>query len=472
MNNHKNTQSEQDEFFDAPSPSFAGQEDDLNRGRYALNIPSRNKKRGKIKIGHVFLSLGIAVGSFFAGYFTYAGLLDKEMRSLIHAKQAIDQMYYMPIDNETFYGVVFDAINHQLLDPYSAYMTVDEYSAFTQEATGKWSGLGLTFSTKDENGQDQMLITRVSGNSPAEAKGILEGDKIVGFGQSAESCKDSVSFTEFSAFLEGYDADQEFVLKIRSGEQTSVITIAKTAFVENYVFYRSQTTAYSFVGEKATEQTPTGNVLSTLPNDTAYIRLTQFHGSAAEQFASTMSVFKQENKKNLVLDLRGNGGGYMNILCDIAAYFCKNTNDKKPLVAVAIDKDGKEEGYKASKNVYREYFSEDSRICVLADSSSASASECLLGAMIDHGAITYSDICLSQRNGVAKTFGKGIMQMTFPFGIGKTDAIKLTTARICWPVTKNCIHDRGILPTDGAKEIEESYQKDAEIISAITALGL
>lgn len=452
----------QEQFFDAPTKN--------NGGMYATNEKNIQNKQGKIKVGYIFGAIGIALASFLGGYFTYGSRLDEGMRSLINVKTAINQNYYTEIDDEQFYGVIFDAVNNQLLDPYSGYMTADEYAALNESATGKWSGLGLTFSTQDENGQPQMLIIKVSGNSPAEAQGILEGDKIVGFGKTQQEVTDSVVFDEFSVFLQGVQADEPFVLKILSGEQTRMVTIAKTAFIESYVFYRSQTTAYSFGGANATEIKEVNNPLAALDKDTAYIRLTQFNGGAASQFAATMSLFKQENKKNLILDLRANGGGYLDILCEIASYFCKSSAESKPLVAISIDKNGNEENFTATGNLYKDYFVDDSRICVLADSSSASASECLLGTMLDYQAIGYQDICLSKRGGVAKTYGKGIMQITYPFGLGTTDAIKLTTARICWPISKNCIHDRGILPEDGAKVIEENYQKDAELIAAIAAL--
>lgn len=463
--------SQLDEFFDEPT-SDLDEKMQNQGGRVALNENLPPKRKEKVKVGTVLLAVGIALVSFLGGYFTHWGLLDAEMRSLINVKRAIDQNYYTEIDNDTFYGALFDVINDKLLDSYSKYMTADEYAAVNESATGKWSGLGLTFLTEDELGQEQMRIIKVSGNSPAERLGIMEGDEVVGFGAVDGEMIESRSFDAFLAFTQAYNQGEAFCVRIMSGEQSRVVTITKETFVENYVFYRSNTTAYGFGGENATEIKTLNNSLAALGQDTAYIRLTQFNGGAATQFASTMSVFKQENKKNLILDLRANGGGYLDVLCEIAAYFCKDTSEKQPAVALAVNKDGVEQAYTAKKNVYSEYFSSDSRICVLADASSASASECLLGAMLDYKTIGYADICLSQRGGVAKTFGKGIMQMTYPFGLVNTDAIKLTTSRICWPISKNCIHDRGILPEDGTKTVAENYQKDVELVAAIAALGL
>ena len=158
----------------------------------------------------------------------------------------------------------------------------------------------------------------------------------------------------------------------------------------------------------------------------------------------------------------------MDILEDIASYFCKNAKSDNPVVAIA-DYGKRKEKFKAATNAYDLYFAADSRIMVLADSNTASASEALMGCMIDYGATEYGDICLSERNGVAKTYGKGIMQTTFPVLIND-GAIKLTTAEIKWPVSGNCIHGRGILPEDGTKTVEQDYTADAEIVAAIERL--
>jgi carboxyl-terminal processing protease len=441
----------------------------LQGGMVALNVQNQPKKQGNVKVGHVLLAVGIALVGFVGGFFTHRGMLDEEMRALIKVKTAIDKNYYTEIDNDTFYGAIFDTVNNQLLDPYSQYMSADEYAEFKKAATGKWSGIGLTFVTVDENGNEQMQITKISGNSPAERLGLLEGDKVIGFGATEESVTDSQSFAEFSLFLQDYEAGQEFVLKILSGEQTRLVTIAKEEFVENYVFYRSNTTAYTFEGAEATQLKAMDNALSALGTDTAYIRLTQFNGNADKEFDKAMSQFKADGKKNLVLDLRGNGGGYLDIAQEIAKYFCKTATQNKPIIAVANYGEYNEK-FKAKGNEYYEYFSNDSKICVLADSSSASASECLLGCMLDYGTISYGDICLSFRDGVAKTYGKGIMQTTYPLGLVNSDAVKLTTAKICWPLSGTCIHDRGILPADGTKTVEESQEKDVEIINALNVL--
>jgi C-terminal processing protease CtpA/Prc len=247
-----------------------------------------------------------------------------------------------------------------------------------------------------------------------------------------------------------------------------VVEIAKESYVENYVFYRTATTAYRFEGNKALTMVEKGEPLACLDAQTAYIRLTEFNGAAAGEFQKAMSQFRKDNMQNLVLDLRGNGGGFLNIMQDIAAYFCKNSKAKNPLAAVADYGEYKQD-FRANGNYYGDYFNEDSRICVLADSESASASECLIGCMVDYGAVSYGDICLTERNGVAKTYGKGIMQTTIPLIFGG-DAVKLTSAVIRWPISNHCIHGRGILPEDGALVVAETGDFDGEIAASVAKL--
>jgi carboxyl-terminal processing protease len=238
--------------------------------------------------------------------------------------------------------------------------------------------------------------------------------------------------------------------------------------VENYVFYRTHDQSYAFTGSKATELVERGAPLTCLGEDTAYIRFVQFGGEAADAFAQVMSLFKQEGKKHLVLDLRDNGGGYLDIMQGIAKYFTKNTTENRPLAVIA-DYGEIQKGFNAKGNLYNDYFTEDSHIYVLADNGTASASECLIGFMVDYGAVDFSDICLIERNGAAKTYGKGIMQTTFLMGV-TGDAIRLTTAEIRWPVSNRSIHDRGVLPEDGAKSAPANHYGDGEIESALTTL--
>ena len=431
-------------------------------------LPDTSSTTPKRKKGrYILLTVFLSVLTFFCGLGTGWAILGEKTRSFLKVRYLLQHNYYEEIDDETLYDVVFNAINSQLLDDYSKYMTEEEYAAVLQSNAGAQSGTGLSFYKKDVE-KGLLRIARVAGNSPAEAAGMQAGNIIVGVGATETAIEACDTFAKLSALMQPFKAGEEFCVKVNNNGEEEIYKVAKKAFTENYVFYRSATTAYRFTGDQAQTLTAAGEPLAALPADTAYICLTQFNGGAAEQFAKAMGVFREENKKNLVLDLRNNGGGSMAILCEIAAYFCKTATDKEPIIAFA-DYGEKVTAYRADENLYDSYFQKDSRVCVLANHNSASASEALMGSMIDYNATRYEDICLTEENGVAKTYGKGIMQTTIPLGIS-SDALKITTAKILWPKSSNCIHQRGVLKEDGTKSAAQKDSFEEELQDCIKAL--
>ena len=452
-----------DEGFATPSPQKPSKNPYVN-GDFPADVKTEQKRS---RVAQYISAIAVAICAFLFGLLLGQAFVEPEMRALMRVKNKIQKEYYQEISDEAFYDAVYKAINENLLDEYSYYMSAEEYSATTEEGKGKRSGVGLVFRTADAVGNPQMYITRVCGNSPAENAQIRDGGYLTGFGDKETEIRDSVIFDEFADYLSGKADGENFYVRIRTGEESKIYSLMKSEYVESYAFYRSKTTAYGFGGKDATEMVEKGEPLASLPDDTAYIRLVQFNGAAATEFASLMKTFRQEGKKNLILDLRGNGGGYLDIMLKIAAYFCKDSADNKPVVAIA-DYGDHRESFSAAGNYYDDYFSKDSRICVLADNATASASECLIGCMLDYGTIAYGDLCLIERDGVAKTYGKGIMQTTYPLVLGG-GAVKLTTAEILWP-KGNCINGRGVLPMDGALTAAEKENADAEIAAALEVL--
>ncbi len=425
----------------------------------------RRKKEGKIRWWHVITAVCIAVFAFFGGYVVCMGTLDGEIRTLLSVKKSIQKDYYKEVTDEDFYRAVFGGINDDLLDAYSEYMTPEEYAEVLKEMEGSRSGVGLVF---QGSGEDSLRIIRVCGNSPAENAGIAAGEKILRCGKAEDSLVACATFDEFSALIQAYAEGEEFCIGVEGASGERVVKISKQAYVENYVFYRTSTESYAFTGEEATELTQKGAPMEYLPADTAYVRLIQFTGNAAKEFDGAMAKFKVGGKKNLILDLRENGGGYLDIMQSVSSYFCKNSTEKKPIVAIADYGDRMVE-YRATGNLYGEYFAQDSQIFVLADSGTASASECLIGCMLDYGAVAYGDICLVERYGEARTFGKGIMQETKLVNFLEGDALKLTTAEIRWP-KGNSIHGRGVLPEDGAKVAKQNTNFEEETKGALAML--
>ncbi len=281
----------------------------------------------------------LAVGVFCAGYFTYYFSLDDSIRTLIWMKNKIDAKYYEEISEEDFLDAALDGING-LLDSYSTCYTPDEYLSAASSMAGHKEGLGLTFLTGVG-----LLVYRVSGNSPAEESGIQEGTYLVGYALAGESVQEATSYNDFAAFLAEIPADTAFTVvfaETAQGDNSVTYTICKSEYTENYAFYRSSDSAYRFTGEDALTETAYDGAIPALGGDTAYIRLNQFAGNAAEQVEMCLEIFKREGKTNLILDLRNNGGGSMSVLEDIAAFFMKDATSNSAVVAVAKYKSGSE----------------------------------------------------------------------------------------------------------------------------------
>ena len=181
-----------------------------------------------------------------------------------------------------------------------------------------------------------------------------------------------------------------------------------------------------------------------LSAETAYVCFTQFEGDAAEQMESALDFMKERGRSKLILDLRDNGGGYMDILTKIAAMLVYNGGQGNFLVAYADAKTG---GIPFNTSAYN-YKDHIEEIVVLADENTASASECLIGVLASYGENFSLDNLVTIKNakGVGKTYGKGIMQTTYQLISG--GAFKLTTARVLWPDKKTCIHGVGIIPPE------------------------
>ena len=181
---------------------------------------------------------------------------------------------------------------------------------------------------------------------------------------------------------------------------------------------------------------------------------------------------KENGRTNLIIDLRGNGGGYMDVFVEIASYLLKDAGAGAQKVAYAKFKSGATVSYSASRSNYSTYFTAESRVSVLADEYTASASECLIGALVDYKTIAFSDIYLHENeNGVAKTYGKGIMQTHYENSTGAT--LKLTSAEIFWPKSNKTIHDVGVTAKgDGAIAIKSSLLPDQNDGFLQEAIGL
>lgn len=420
----------------------------------------------------VVVAVITAIGMFFAGFFT-GRIKDPDTAALDFIYKTYKK-YYLEADDDAI-----EIMARSILDQYSQYYTREQYEELKKISSGVRGGIGISFF---DNSEGKVEVYTVLGNSPAEKAGIKAGATVDGVKKSADEDFTPVADrTQLSDFISALDLDEEFSLKVTYKGETADYTLARREYRESYVYYADATGYYRFQGN--------GDALSigtyaaedpiTFPSGTAYIKYTAFNGTAkgvagsAGQIETVMKKFKENGNTRLILDLRGNGGGYMEICEDVSAYFVGADENSYSLIATAEykkDKNGKgkTETFKSAPIVYGNYNYE--QIVVLADENTASASEVLIGAMLSYDERNVVKVVLAASQGrdtddnvvdVYKSYGKGIMQTTFPntFGGG---AIKLTTAKLYWPnEDKTCIHGLGI--AKGTTPYDDKIETPAKV---------
>ena len=434
------------------------------------------------KIGIAAAAIAVAAVIFFAGFYVSRLTLDGGIRSLLWFKQMIDREYIDDIADEDFWQAAIDGAE-SLLDRYSAYYTKEEYDVIVNSNQGIKTGTGLSFFSNSNK------IVSVAVNSPVFFTGkVRAGMYVTGIGDSEQSVQDTFtaegggySYAALSTLFANYGEDQEVCLRL-SGEsptQTqgcSYVTVRLETYTESYVLYAADGRAYANL--KTGEQIVWTDVSDYVDVDEqvtegAYLSLSGFYGNAAADFGRALEQYRADGESTLLLDLRNDGGGDVEVMCGIASYLLRDAKSEDAIVMTAQYGNGKEEIFRAAGNEYANYL-QGSRVYVAANRNTASASEALLGAMISYGTLEYGDIYITDTvgDGNASTYGKGIMQATY-YNPLLEEAVKLTTAKIYWP-NGTCIHGVGITTADGAlaspAQTFADY-KDPELTNILAAIA-
>ena len=288
---------------------------------------------------------------------------------------------------------------HQL-DPHSAYIPADELQASNEPLEGNFDGIGIEFHLQNDT---IMVVTAISGG-PSDALGIQAGDRIVKVnGKNVANIH--ITSTQVMQALRG------------SGGTKVKVTISRYGQLTDYMITRGKIPIYSV------------DVSYMLNPQTGYIKVSHFGEHTYEEYLEGFMKLKELGMKNLVLDLRGNPGGYLKTAIQLADEFLP---DKK-LIVYTEGRSRPKEKYLATS---RGYF-EDGSLVVLIDEGSASASEIVSGAVQD-----WDRAILVGR----RSFGKGLVQEQSEFPDGS--AIRLTIARYFTP-TGRCIQ----------KPYEDNYEQ-------------
>ncbi len=414
---------------------------------------------------------------FAAAAFTAGCLLNQTSREWFF--ETIEKNYYFGFDGkeEELTDTPLNEIADRYLDRYSEYYTAEQYAQAVSSNAGSKSGIGISYSFVESKG---VFIHTVLGNSPAYKSGLCAGEWLAG-GEIKGVKKEFSNSAAFQEFINGAADGEAFSLTATDGRVYE--NIAKAEYIASYTTLYTNSSQWYFSdaadGGLCSYQKQTAE-MDFLPDGFGYISISQFYGTAAKEFAILVEKFNAANCTSMIIDLRSDGGGYVELMQYIAGAFAEG--QEKPAM-YSEDKRGNREVYYCKQASENQRVAKDTKIYVLANSGTASASEALMGALICYGVLDYENIYLSdygedytawlnetgQDIKTAQTYGKGIMQSTFVKRDTK-EALKLTTAQIYWPDGKTCIHDKGITAADGCKKVPADWvmtKGDPELRAAV-----
>lgn len=299
----------------------------------------------------------------------------------------------------------------QSLDPHSAYMTADERKRMNEPLEGNFEGIGVEFNIMS----DTIRIMNVIAGGPSENAGLHTGDRIVKV--------DDKPFT-------GKTITGSVVMKTLRGKGGTRVKLSLkrpgTASLVDIGITRGTVPIYSI------------DAAYLLNKNVGYIKLSRFAATSYDEYLQAFKKLKEKGMQKLILDLRGNGGGYLNIAVALADEFLS----KGKLIVYTKGRSVKHGGEKFTATAGGEF--EDNTLAVLIDENSASASEIIAGAIQDND----RGLLIGRRS-----FGKGLVQKELELPDGS--AFRLTIARYYTP-SGRCIQR----PYD--KGAEEYYQEESD----------
>lgn len=368
------------------------------------------------KIGKVLLLIILLVGCSLGGYFLganssldnpLAGIvggdpqsqeMERIMKNVENYRKIIKRDYIFDYQDEDLETGIYKGLFAGLGDPYSEYYTKEEYDALMEDTSGSFAGIGLVVTAGEDN-----LITVVSPieGTPAARAGIRSGDKILAV--------DGVTYL-------GSELNE--ATKAMRGTPGTEVTITIRREGTGVLKNEDKTLTRAEINVKTVNA-------KLLEDQVGYVQVTQFNETTAEEFDQALRSLMDQGAEHLVLDLRNNPGG----LLDMVITMADNVLGEGKIVTT-VDKQKKEDVATSDKEHI------GIPMVVLVNEGSASASEIMTGALKDNNRA----LVLGKT-----TFGKGIVQRIYPLGAGKGGGFKLTMAEYLTPRGTH-IHEVGISP--------------------------
>ncbi len=332
-----------------------------------------------------------------------------EAWDLVHAYY-VDQ----PVDDLKLMQGAIRGMMAGLGDDHSSYMTPEEYQTATEDLSGKeYSGIGAWVDTS----QDYLTIMSTMPNSPAEAAGLKTGDQIIFVdGEDQTGIPGDVVLTKV---LGPEGTDVTLTIYRKGNDDTFDVTITRA---------------------KITVPSATAKMLE---NDIAYIQIFQFGDKTTSELRAGLKTVMAKNPKGLIIDLRGNSGGYLDTSVEVISEFIQA--DKVAIIEEFGD------GTRRELKTQSGGLATDIPLVVLVDEGSASAAEITAGAIQDYGR--------GKLVGTI-TYGKGSVQNWTPLS-NDQGAIRVTVARWLTP-NEHQINKIGITPDYTVEFTEEDIANDID----------
>lgn len=349
---------------------------------------TKNQTRFVPLLVSVGVIVGILIGSFFASHFS-----GRKLSIINTSTNKINDLFHL-IDDEYVDSVsIPDLVEKSMpeilkqLDPHSTYISAKDVEASMQDLKGSFSGIGVQFTVY----KDTVRVIKVVKGGPSEGVGLRAGDRIVNIDGKAY-VGDTITADATRNRLKGQKGSQVRLGVLRPGQKQMLSYVVTRGDVP----VKSITAAYK------------------VSESVGYIRINSFGDNTYSEFLSALAQLNTQGFRGLILDLRGNLGGYMQPAVQIANEFLP----KNRLIV-----------YTQGRKSPREDFRSDGRgsyqnlpLVVLVDETSASASEILSGALQDNDRA----MIVGRR-----TFGKGLVQVPIEFQDGSM--LRLTKARYYTP---------------------------------------
>ncbi|WP_405610756.1 S41 family peptidase [Polaribacter sp. Asnod1-A03] len=371
----------------------------------------KNKKNLPIYFS-IAVVLGIIIGISLKGNTTSMLSLTKNSSQEMKIKRLINFIEKDYVDEIDTDSLLDGAITQMLgkLDPHSVYIPKENLQAVTENMQGNFVGIGVQFRMIN----DSITVIQPIKGGPSIKAGIKAGDRILMANKDTLFGKELYS-NKVPNYLKG-KPNTKVALQIYRKSNDSIFTVNLT---RGKVNIKSVDLAYMI-------------------NDTVgYIKLDRFARNTYREFKSSLNSLMDDGMTDLVLDLRGNGGGFVDIANSIIDEFLE---DDKLIVFTKNNKNEIEKSFATSKGDF-----ENGGLYVLIDENSASASEIVAGALQDNDKGTIIG---------RRSFGKGLVQIEMDLGDGS--AVRLTTARYYTPTGRSI---QKPYDHEGNKSYYNDYQK-------------